>query len=122
MNSSTPKMNRIKCSDRNKTNSPAFFNRKLIRLPITPGRALKAFLAKSRNQFDNLTSTLLKGFVDGGEGGDGVGKRDKTIVEMTNPKAVIIAPIVTPSLRNNSFSLSPRDLVLSLMTSFTLLN
>ena len=81
---------------------------KLIRLPMTPGRAANAFFASSCNQLEILAKsrfTAFGGFGSGVEAGT-LGfddeKTDKIIVEIVIPIAVIIAPIVTPSLLNNS--------------------
>src|SRR5271165_2612054 len=118
----------IKCSDKNSKASLAFLNMKLIRLPMKPGRAANAFLATSCNQLEILISTLCTPF---GGFGSGTGREtlglgdlntDKIIVEIVIPMAVIIAPMVKPSLLNNYFNLSLNDLVLSLMISFTLWN
>ena len=116
----------IICSDKNSKASLTFFNMKLIRLPMTPGRAANAFLANSCNQLEILIRTLCTPF---GGFGSGVGEgtlgfddenTDKIIVEIVIPIAVIVAPIVTPSLLSNYFILSLKDLVLSLMISFIL--
>jgi len=113
-----------KCSDRNSTVCAAFLNKRPIKLPKAPGNARIAFFARSSRRFATLTKTCLIGFV-GLVGGrpegtpePGVGKTDKTMVDIVIPMAVIRAPIVTPSLLNNSFSLSANDRDLSLTISF----
>src|SRR5271157_730895 len=116
----------IKCSDKNSKASLAFLNMKLIRLPMTPGRAANAFLANSCNQLEILVRTLCTPFggFGSGAGGETLGlgdvNTDKIIVEIVIPMAVNIVPTVKPSLLNNSFNRSFNDLVLSLMISFTL--
>src|SRR5271155_1623491 len=114
----------IKCFDKNSKASLAVLNMKLIRLPMIPGRAANAFLANSCNQLKILIRTLCTRFggfgseVGGGTPGFDDENTDKIILEIVIPAAVIIAPIVKPSLLNNSFNLLLNDLVLSLMISF----
>ena len=99
---------------------------KLIRLPMTPGRAANAGFANSSNQLEIVTKSRFTAFggfgsgVEAGALGFGDINTDKIIVAIVIPIAVIIAPIVTPSLLNNSFNLSLNDLVLSLIISFIL--
>jgi len=49
----------IKCSDRNRTASPAFFSKILTTEPVTPSSAVRAFLAKSNRKFANFLKLFL---------------------------------------------------------------
>ena len=106
MKAITVKNNIIKCSDKNNTTSVAFFNMKLIRLPMTPGRAANAFLASSCSQLEILSKsrfTAFGGFGSGVEAGTlGLddGKTDKIILEIVNLSSCLIRTnLVKPFLR-----------------------
>jgi len=86
------------------------------------------FLANLRSQLAIFTKWRLtlsmKVFLSGCFGGAAVGAgcRATKIVNIIIPKAVINAPIVSPSRVNSSINLSKKSLVTSFIISFIRLN